>query len=213
MRFEISKIKAEGFGINQRTVNKKTLESLAYAGAFDCFPEHHRAQYFHIAEGETINGLEKIIKFGQVVSNQNATTANTLFGDMNLTMEIPPPRIPDCEPWSLTEQLDKEKEVTGMFLSGHPLDHYRFEMKHYGVTPIQDFNEFRESIKMQPNPGRVFRLLGLVADAQHQGQQRRVEVEEIEREHPVLRARAAHQPHQYQHRGEGVATDGEGDGA
>ena len=54
-----------------------------------------------------------------------------------------------------------------MFLSGHPLDHYKFEMKHYGVTPIADFNEFKEAIKLQPNPNRMFRLIGLVADAQH----------------------------------------------
>jgi DNA polymerase III subunit alpha len=82
-------------------------------------------------------------------------------------MEIPPPKLPDCPHWPLTVQLDHEKEVTGMFLSGHPLDHYRFEMKHYGVTPIADFNEFKEAIKMHPNPGRPFRIVGLVADAQH----------------------------------------------
>ena len=52
--------------INQRSVNKKTLESLAYAGSFDCFPELHRAQYFHIPAGDTSTGLEKIIKFGNV---------------------------------------------------------------------------------------------------------------------------------------------------
>ena len=82
-------------------------------------------------------------------------------------MEIPPPRLPECEHWSLTEQLKHEKEVTGMFLSGHPLDHYKFEMKHYGVTPIADFNEFKETIQMHSNPNRMFRILGLVADAQH----------------------------------------------
>jgi DNA polymerase-3 subunit alpha len=106
--------------INQRTVNKKTLESLAYAGGFDCFRDLSRSQYFALAEGETINGLEKIIKYGQVISTQNSTTANTLFGDLPITMEIPPPRIPDCSPWPLTVQLDYRKEVTGMFLSGHP---------------------------------------------------------------------------------------------
>lgn len=153
--------------INQRTVNKKTLESLAYAGGFDCFPEHHRAQYFNLPEGETVTGLERVIKYGQVIATQNSTTANTLFGDLPITMEIPPPRLPECEHWSLTRQIDHEKEVTGMFLSGHPLDHYRFEMKHYGITSIADFNEFREAIKMHPNPGRTFRILGLVADAQH----------------------------------------------
>ncbi len=153
--------------INQRTVNKKTLESLAYAGAFDCFPEHHRAQYFHVPPEETISGLESIIKYGQVIQTQNATATNTLFGDLPITMEIPPPRLPECDPWPLIVQLDHEKEVTGMFLSGHPLDHYKFEMKHYGITSIADFNEFKEVISKQANPGRMFRLLGLVTDAQH----------------------------------------------
>ena len=153
--------------INQRTVNKKTLESLAYAGGFDCFTEYHRAQYFVVPENELINGLEKVIKYGQVIASQSANTANTLFGDLPATMEIPPPKLADCPHWPLTVQLDHEKEVTGMFLSGHPLDHYRFEMKHYGVTPIADFNEFKEAIKMHPNPGRPFRIIGLVADAQH----------------------------------------------
>ncbi|HEV7780074.1 MAG TPA: DNA polymerase III subunit alpha [Chitinophagaceae bacterium] len=153
--------------INQRTVNKKTLESLAYAGGFDCFTGHHRAQYFNVPEGELINGLEKVIKYGQVYATQNATTTNTLFGDLPISMEIPPPRIPDCEPWPLIVQLDKEKEVTGIFLSGHPLDNYKFEMKHYGITALADFNEFRDAIRMQSNPGRPFRIVGLVADAQH----------------------------------------------
>jgi DNA polymerase-3 subunit alpha len=47
------------------------------------------------------------------------------------------------------------------------LDHYKFEMKHYGVTPISEFNEFKEAIRLHPNPGRPFRLIGLVAEAQH----------------------------------------------
>lgn len=153
--------------INQRTVNKKTLESLAYAGSFDCFPEHHRAQYFHVPADETVNGLERIIKFGQVIQAQSATSTNTLFGDLPTSMEIPPPRLPDCPHWSLIEQLTHEKEVTGMFLSGHPLDHYKFEMKHYGVTPVSELIEFRESFRLQTNPGRVFRIIGLIADAQH----------------------------------------------
>lgn len=153
--------------INQRTVNKKTLESLAFAGAFDCFAEFHRAQYFYIPEGETANGLERVMRYGQMISSQNASTANTLFGDLPITMEIPPPRLPECAHWPLTIQLDHEKEVTGMFLSGHPLDHYRFEMRHYGISPVADFNEFKEAIRLHPNPGRPFRLIGLVALAQH----------------------------------------------
>ncbi|MBL7762087.1 MAG: DNA polymerase III subunit alpha, partial [Chitinophagaceae bacterium] len=90
-----------------------------------------------------------------------------LFGDLPAVMDVQPPKIPDCPPWPLIVQLDHEKEVTGMFLSGHPLDHHRFEMKHYGITSIADYNEFKAEIKSQPNPGRNFRLLGLVSDAQH----------------------------------------------
>lgn len=153
--------------INQRTVNKKTLESLAYAGGFDCFPEHHRAQFFFAPEGETANGLERVIRYGQVIASQNANNTQTLFGELQVSMEIPPPRLPDCNPWPLVEKLNYEKEVTGMFLSGHPLDHYRFEMKYYGITPIADFNEFRDTIKLQPNAGRTFRLIALVTGAAH----------------------------------------------
>jgi len=152
---------------NQRAVNKKTLESLAYAGAFDCFTDFHRAQYFHTPEGDNTNGLEKIIKYGQTISSQAATTTNTLFGDLPSVMEIQPPRIPDVTPWPLVIQLDYEKEVTGMFLSGHPLDHYSFEMKHYGITSIAELNDFKNTIKTQSNTGRQFRIVGLVTEAQH----------------------------------------------
>ena len=114
-----------------------------------------------------INGIEKIIKYGQVYATQNATATNTLFGDLPISMEIPPPRIPECEPWPLIKQLDNEKEVTGIYISGHPLDNYKFEMRHYGVTPLADFLEFKDAIKLQPNPGRPFRLVALVVDAQH----------------------------------------------
>ena len=87
--------------------------------------------------------------------------------DLPVSMEIPPPRLAECPPWPLVVQLDYEKDVTGMFLSGHPLDHYRFEMRHYGITSIADFNEFKESIKMQASPNRTFRLIALVTGVQH----------------------------------------------
>jgi DNA polymerase-3 subunit alpha len=153
--------------INQRSVNKKTLESLAYAGAFDCFPEHHRARLFYMPEGDTSSGLEKIIRFGQVFQQNNLSGANTLFGDLPMAVDVKTPVLPDCPPWPLIVQLDHEKEVTGMFLSGHPLDHHRFEIKHYGITPLAEFNEFREAVNLYPNSNRLFRLIGLVTDAQH----------------------------------------------
>ena len=153
--------------VNQRAVNKKTLESLACAGGFDCFPEHHRAQLFHTIPEDQTTGLEKIIRFGQVYQQNNTSNTNTLFGDLPLAVEIRTPTLPACETWPLIVQLEREKEVTGMFLSGHPLDHFKFELKHYGITPLVEFNEFREAVQLQPNPGRLFRLVGLVTIADH----------------------------------------------
>jgi DNA polymerase-3 subunit alpha len=153
--------------INQRTVSKKTLESLAYAGAFDCFPQLHRAQYFYIAPGESVTGLEKIIRFGNVVQAQNVQHSNTLFGGTSAGYEVQSPKIGNCEQWSLTELLDHEKEVTGMFMSGHPLDHFKFEINHYGILSLADFNEVKDAVVLQANPGKSFRLAGLVIEAQH----------------------------------------------
>ena len=152
--------------VNQRTVNKKSLESLAYAGAFDCFKNIHRAQYFFVAPGDTINGLEKIIRFGNQYHSQLSGSTNTLFGDLQME-EVKAPPMAECEPWPLIKLLDFEKEVTGMFMSGHPLDNFSFQLKHYGFTPISEFNEFKEAVSLQPNYSRLFRLAGLVSEAQH----------------------------------------------
>jgi DNA polymerase-3 subunit alpha len=147
-------------------VGKKTLESLVYAGAFDTFTGLHRAQYFCVPQGESINGLEKIIKYGNTVQAQNNTSTNTLFGDLATVLEIKPPLIPKCPQWSLTEQLDHEKEITGIYLSGHPLDHYKFEIRHYGITTVADFNETKES-QLLAGAGKSYKLLCLVSAANH----------------------------------------------
>jgi DNA polymerase-3 subunit alpha len=154
--------------INQRAVNKKSLESLVYSGAFDCFPQFHRAQYFHLGDGDKITGLEKIIGFGQVQQTLTTGNTNTLFGDLPVAMEIQPPKIAACEPWTLTELLEHEKDVTGMFMSGHPLDHFKFELRHYGIMQLSDFNEYKDSSTLAAvNANKSFRIAGLVIDVQH----------------------------------------------
>jgi DNA polymerase-3 subunit alpha len=152
--------------INQRTVNKKTLESLISTGGFDAFNIMHRAQYLCVPDGETVTGLEKMIRYGNIVQSQSTSNTNTLFGDLPSVMDIKPPQISNCPQWSLTEQLDKEKEITGIYLSGHPLDHYRFEFRHFGTTNIQDFNEVKES-QILASAGKTYKLLCLVSVASH----------------------------------------------
>ncbi|MBU3713944.1 MAG: DNA polymerase III subunit alpha [Ferruginibacter sp.] len=150
--------------VNLRCVSKKTLESLLHSGAFDCFKNMHRAQYLHQPQGD-IPTLEKIVKFGSVYQSQSSSAGNTLFGELQMP-EIVPPKIPSCDPWSLTEQLDYEKDVTGMFISGHPLDNYSFEIKHFNFTPLSDFSDIKNAVGIPPTTKQI-RLAGLVIDAQH----------------------------------------------
>jgi len=153
--------------VNQRTVNKKSIESLANSGAFDCFKDVHRAQYFYAMPGDTVTGIERIIRFGNTFQANKQTQANTLFGESVLPA-IASPLLPKCSEWSLTEKLDREKEVTGMFMSGHPLDHFKFELKYYGITKLTDFNEIKESNTLAAaNREKNMRIAGLVTDAQH----------------------------------------------
>lgn len=151
--------------VNLRAASKKSLESLAYSGAFDCFPEYHRAQYF-INKETNVCGLDIIINFGNKYQAQAQSQVNSLFGDM-ISLDIPTPQLPTVEKWTLTELLDHEKEVTGIFMSGHPLDHFKFELKHYGMTPLNEFNEVKDAPNLLPNINKQYRLAGLVVDAQH----------------------------------------------
>lgn len=134
------------------------MENLAYSGAFDCFKEYHRAQYFHVPESDTKSGLERIIHFGNQLLNNKQQSGNSLFGD-DIMPEIPSPRLPHCEPQTLTELLDHEK-VAGMFMSGHPLDHFRFELAYYGIVPLADFNEIRKAPHLYGLVPGAYRIAG-----------------------------------------------------
>src|ERR1019366_8195255 len=106
--------------------------------------------------------------YGQVQQTLTTDTTNTLFGDLAQVMDVQPPKIAACEQWTLTEKLEHEKDVTGMFMSGHPLDHFKFELKYYGIMQLSDFNEYKDSTTLTAsNLGRVFKVAGLVIDVQH----------------------------------------------
>ncbi|MCZ2299876.1 MAG: DNA polymerase III subunit alpha [Chitinophagales bacterium] len=153
--------------INQRTVNKKTLESLAYSGAFDCFTALHRAQYFHVAENNT-SGIEKIINYAQAKLNESASTSNTLFGDLSQVMSLATPKIPDCEPWTLIDKLNYEREVVGIFLSGHPLEHFRFELNNYNILPLIEFEEIKnDNEQVNVRVDKNIWIAGLITNVAH----------------------------------------------
>ncbi len=94
-------------------VNKRVVESLVKAGAFDQTGAR-RAQVMAVYE-RALEGAGKSRK-------QNVTGQVSLFGEI---LDDAPPPLPDIEEYPLRAMLSMEKEVTGVYISGHPLDEYR----------------------------------------------------------------------------------------
>lgn len=122
--------------IDLRAANKKAFENLSLAGGFDCFEQTHRAQYF-FSEGEPQTFLEKAIRYGAKYQENENSSQVSLFGESS-EVQIPEPVMPQCEEWSAMETLAKEKEVVGIYISGHPLDDFKFEMKYFCNTKVED---------------------------------------------------------------------------
>jgi DNA polymerase-3 subunit alpha len=141
--------------VNQRTVNKRSLESLVLAGAFDSFTDLHRAQYFYATPSDNISGIERLIRFGNQVQASKSASTNSLFGAMAMP-DIKPPEMPACETWSLPELLQKEKEVVGIYLSAHPLDGFKFEMKNFNFNTLD---------QIENSVDKVLKIAGFVTDA------------------------------------------------
>ncbi len=126
--------------VDLRALNKKNLENLAFGGAFDGFGNMHRAQYFAPSIKEQ-PFLDTAVKFGNAMKNSESSNQQSLFGG-DMAVEIPTPPIPTCEPWTNLEQLAREKEVVGMYISGHPLDDFKLELRSFcskgGLSLLKD---------------------------------------------------------------------------
>ena len=146
--------------IDLRAANKRTFESLALAGGFDSFENVHRAQYFHGREGEPVF-LEKAIKYGANYQEQENSAQASLFGGES-EIQIPEPEVPKCEEWGRMEKLSKEKDVIGIYLSGHPLDEYKFEIKNFCTAKVKDLSDLAAAKNRDE-----MRMAGIVVEAQH----------------------------------------------
>jgi DNA polymerase III subunit alpha len=123
--------------VNSRALNKKSLESLSMAGSFDCFPQYHRRQYLEAPDGD-VSLLEKAVKYAQKVQQEADSSQVSLFGGGS-GMEIPLPSVAPMEPFSQLQELNIEKEVVGLYISGHPLDQFRVEIESFTNTPMTEF--------------------------------------------------------------------------
>ncbi|MDO4727901.1 MAG: DNA polymerase III subunit alpha [Bacteroidota bacterium] len=146
--------------IDLRAANKKAFENLAYAGGFDCFPNIHRAQYF--AEDATkTTFIEKVLKFGAKIQSSNNSSQINLFGETEEIL-IPEPQAPEAEQWSTMQKLAKEKEVVGIFISGHPLDDYKYQLKYFSNVTTAELKYLK-----QLAIGKNYSIGGIITSVQH----------------------------------------------
>ncbi|MCC6690757.1 MAG: DNA polymerase III subunit alpha, partial [Bacteroidia bacterium] len=146
--------------INLRAANKKAFESLAYAGGFDSFGNIHRAQYFYSENNDGSTFLEKAIRYGNTLQEAQNSSQQSLFGESS-GVEEPQPKIPHCEEWANLEKLKYEREVVGIYLSGHPLDNYKIELERFCNASISSFQNL-DTLK-----DKEISVGGIVTSANH----------------------------------------------
>tara|TARA_R110002124_G_scaffold120895_6_gene278998 strand:- start:58719 stop:62954 length:4236 start_codon:yes stop_codon:yes gene_type:complete len=144
--------------IDLRSANKKAFENLALAGGFDSF-DTHRAQYLH-DDGDGVMFVEKVLRYASKYQETQNSSQVSLFGDAS-EVQIPEPEVPPCEEWGTMKKLKLEKEVVGVYISGHPLDDFKTEMKSFTNCKVSDFNELEKFVNRELCFG------GIVSDVQH----------------------------------------------
>ena len=146
--------------VDKAALNRRTLEGLALSGAFDCFPEVNREDFFLANnKGETL--AELLARYGQNYQNAKGSQENSLFGDFDESLNTAGrPPIKSAPRWNDIERLDRERDLVGMYLSGHPLDPYFVELRYGCSQTLKEFNE------EGPVEDRELTLAGLVCDYQ-----------------------------------------------
>jgi DNA polymerase-3 subunit alpha len=144
--------------VDLRVANKKAFEGLVLAGGFDSFKDTHRAQYYVQDEkGQTF--LERALRFGNKYQENLNSSQVSLFGEAS-DVELPEPTIPECDTWGTMELLAKEKEMVGMYISAHPLDDFKNELKFCNAS-VSHFKD------LQKYEGLGLAFAGIVTDVQH----------------------------------------------
>ncbi len=138
------------------TVNKKNIEALAIAGAYDGFSEISREQFF-ADTGRGVLFIENLIRYGNKISQDKNNSQQSLFGEAS-NLEYTKPPILEVESWPKPELLRKEKELIGIFLSAHPLDDYKFEIKSFTNIQVSELTDLKALA------GRELSFAGVVSE-------------------------------------------------
>ncbi|MFO8234537.1 MAG: DNA polymerase III subunit alpha [Bacteroidales bacterium] len=146
--------------VNLQSVNKKSIESLASAGAFDELSGMNRSQFF-AENGKGMTFVESLIRYGNKYQTDKNNHQQSLFGDAG-DIEIAKPEIPRDDEWPKLEKLKLEKELVGIYLSAHPLDDFKIELEHFTTARLKDLNSDIESFK-----NREVKVGGIVTDVKN----------------------------------------------
>ena len=146
--------------VNLKDCNKRVFEGLALGGGFDSFEGVSRSRYFAVDEkGRMV--IENAIRYGHAWQESENSSQVSLFGEAS-AIEIPEPIMPETEEWNILDQLNKEREVVGIYISGHPLDDFKVEMEHLctrdGLKILLELDKYK---------GRNFAFGGMVSGVEH----------------------------------------------
>ena len=133
--------------LDQRVVNKRLIEGLVKAGAFDSLNKN-RAQ--------TFGAVEALTRHSQATHESRGSNQNSLFGDDTAQRRPQLPKMPD---WAPMERLQNEFAAIGFYLSSHPLAAYERSLQRLGVCRAADLT----ALLARGTPGRI-KLAGTVID-------------------------------------------------
>ncbi|MFI3293278.1 MAG: DNA polymerase III subunit alpha [Rikenellaceae bacterium] len=147
--------------VNFSVVNRKCLENLALAGAFDTLTEFHRSRFFAPDAQSNVTFMEMLGKYGQRTQAEKSNAQQSLFGGDCGNVDIQRPTPPSVLDWSDLETLNKEREVIGLFLSAHPLDEYEVIIKKMCKTQLSDLSS------LEPLNGQEIGFAGMITSVQN----------------------------------------------
>ena len=134
--------------VNLSQCNKKNIENLVIAGAFDSFQNISRESFFAPCsrQGETF--LDVLVRYGNSFQQDKYKAQTSLFGGMDITVTHPalPKNVPA---WGNLERLNKERELVGIYLSAHPLDEYSIILDYVCNTKLTQLEKKEELAKME----------------------------------------------------------------
>lgn len=142
--------------VNLSACNRKNIENLALAGAFDSFPEIKREDFFEMnAKGEEF--AEVLVRYGNKYQMDKSAATNSLFGGDNM-VEVATPEIVSASQWGDLEKLNRERELVGIYLSAHPLDEYSVILENVCNVTMLELSD------LTPLQGRDLVMGGIVTN-------------------------------------------------